>query len=104
MSKRTWRKKRYNETTADENARIKRNHRCSRHAWTKAKKRSTKYFGDCLWLVWGGEHQHRVYFGTSQQCCDCEGQPSAYNQTCCHIQAVKNRISKAIEHLAARKA
>jgi len=89
-------RRRRKETSAECNARLKRNQGCSSNVWFLAKKRNTKFFGSHLWLVDGGEKQHVVYLDQTAAVCDCNNQEHAYNQVCCHIQAVKNRLLEAM--------
>lgn len=84
------------ESSAETNARIKRNHGCSAKVWFAAKKRRVQFFGDHLWHVWGGESDHVVYLDNGRSVCDCFNQEHAYNQTCCHIQAVKNKLYEVL--------
>jgi len=93
-------RKRRRLTSAERNERSKRNHGCSYKVWFAAKKRQVKFFGNHLWHVWGGENDHIVYLDKSHAVCNCQHQTDAYNQTCCHIQAVKNKLQ---EVLAARQ-
>lgn len=97
-------RRRTRETPKQRRERTKRNHHCSLHVWDAAKKRKVKYFGAHLWLVWGGKDQHVVYYGPDAQVCSCRNQPYAFNQTCCHLQAVKNTMAKVVAHIREKRA
>ena len=59
-----------------------------------ANKRKVKFFGDHLWLVWGGERQHVVYFSPDRRLCDCSNWEDACGQWCCHQLAVRNEMER----------
>ena len=89
-------RKPHRRTSQEKRDLIHRNHGCSPKVWYRAKGLRVKFFGDHLWLVWGGEQQHRTYVGPDIAVCDCLGQEHAYNGVCSHIQAVKNKMYELV--------